>query len=361
MQYIEITVNNRKVVLPGPSKTVLAVCRSIGFSVPYFCFSEALSIAGNCRMCLVEIQGSPKAVASCALPAVSGMKIFTNSPVVKKARENVLELLLINHPLDCPICDQGGECDLQDQSRLYGVSSSRFFYQKRAVEDKNVSPLVKTIMTRCIHCTRCVRFNSQISGEDFFGTLGRGTTTEIGSYTNSIYLSEMQGNVIDLCPVGALTSKPYSFKSRPWDLRTEATIDLTDGIGSRIFVSLKEKEIVRIYPKNNKNANDSFISDRARFVYESNSINRLKPQSITKTFSPLTSLKASNKNSKTVLLLSSFADLDLINFSKNIENNLLNQDNFYMKFNGPTLPTKMFNTRMEAVNWLMELRKSYKE
>jgi aerobic-type carbon monoxide dehydrogenase small subunit (CoxS/CutS family) len=337
MQYTEVSINSRKIILAGSGHTVLSACRSIGLSIPVFCFTESLSIAGNCRMCLVEIHGYPKAVASCALPALSGMKIYTNSPVVKKARENILELLLINHPLDCPICDQGGECDLQDQSRVYGISSSRFFYQKRVVEDKNVSPLVKTIMTRCIHCTRCVRFNNQISGEDFFGTLGRGTTTEIGSYTNTSYLSEIQGNVIDLCPVGALTSKPYSFKSRPWDLRTEASIDLTDGLGSRVFVSLKEKEIVRIFPKNNKTANDSYIADRARFVYESNNINRLKgPANITNIaplsgpdFVPSTSC---TKNLKTLLLLSSFADLDLVNFSKSIENTVFNQNKFNLFF-----------------------------
>ena len=253
--------------------SILEGCESIGIDIPRFCYHSSLSIAGNCRMCLVELQNSPKPVAACAFPIVSGMQIFTNSPLIKKARENVLETLLLNHPLDCPICDQGGECDLQDQAKTFGKTTTRFFVTKRSVIDKQVNLFIKTIMTRCIHCTRCVRFNAEVSKNEFFGTLGRGIHTEIGSYADSSYVSTISANVIDLCPVGALTSKQYAFKTRPWELRSIESIDLTDGFGSKIYISLKESGIVRIFPKVTK-AGSQFISDRARFCYDANKLNR---------------------------------------------------------------------------------------
>ena len=221
-------------VLVDKNSTVLQACESIGIEIPRFCFHERLSVAGNCRMCLVEVEKSPKPQASCALPVMNNMKIFTDTPLVKKAREAVLEFLLINHPLDCPICDQGGECDLQDQAMIYGSDSSRFYEYKRGVENKNIGPLVKMIMTRCIHCTRCVRFMSEVAGLGDFGTTGRGNSTEIGTYIEKNLNSELSGNIVDLCPVGALTSKPYAFKARPWELTSFDTIDISDGLGCNI-------------------------------------------------------------------------------------------------------------------------------
>ncbi len=272
---IELKLNNIDFIVET-NISVLEACEYLGFEVPRFCYHQNLSIAGNCRMCLVEIANSPKPVASCALPILNNMKIFVDSPLVKKARENILEALLLKHPLDCPICDQAGECDLQDQSKSFGVDSNRFFFKKRFVDDKLFSPLVKTIMTRCIHCTRCVRFNSELTGNECLGTLTRGASTEIGSYYNnsSLYLSEMSANVVDLCPVGALTLRNYAFKSRPWELKTIESVDLSDGFGSSIYISFKETKIVRIFPKANKELNESFISDKARLCYDSNEMNR---------------------------------------------------------------------------------------
>jgi NADH dehydrogenase (ubiquinone) Fe-S protein 1 len=221
-------------VLVDKNSTVLQACESIGIEIPRFCFHERLSVAGNCRMCLVEVEKSLKPQASCALPVMNNMKIFTDTPLVKKAREAVLEFLLINHPLDCPICDQGGECDLQDQAMIYGSDSSRFYEYKRGVENKNIGPLVKMIMTRCIHCTRCVRFMSEVAGLGDFGTTGRGNSTEIGTYIEKNLNSELSGNIVDLCPVGALTSKPYAFKARPWELTSFDTLDISDGLGCNI-------------------------------------------------------------------------------------------------------------------------------
>jgi len=256
--------------------SVLEACKFIGINIPRFCYHESLSIAGNCRMCLVEIEKSIKPVASCALPISNNMVIFTDSPLVKKARENVLETLLLNHPLDCPICDQAGECDLQDQTKKLGSDYSRFFINKRSVEDKFCGPLIKTIMTRCIHCTRCVRFCTEIAGIDFLGTLNRGGVTEIGSYFSDTFFSEISGNLIDLCPVGALTAKPYAFKFRPWELKSLESIDLTDSFGSNIYVNFKESEILRVLPKNNINLNGTIISDKTRFSHDSVLNNRIK-------------------------------------------------------------------------------------
>lgn len=212
--FVRISINNEKVQIKQ-NTTVLQACNELQINVPKFCFHETLQIAGNCRMCLVEIKNSPKPVVSCSMPVLDGMEVFTDTPLVKKAREMVLEFLLINHPLDCPICDQGGECDLQEQALTFGSDRSRFFFNKRAVENKNCGSFIKTIMTRCIHCTRCVRFAQEIGGVDKLGTTGRGNKTEISFYLSRIFQSEFSANVIDLCPVGALTSKPYSFVARP--------------------------------------------------------------------------------------------------------------------------------------------------
>jgi len=248
--------------------TVMQACEEAGVDVPRFCYHDRLSIAGNCRMCLVEVVKSPKPVASCAMPATPGMKILTDTNLVKKAREGVMEFLLANHPLDCPICDQGGECDLQNQSREYGSDRSRFREMKRSVEDKNIGPLVKTIMTRCIHCTRCVRFGKEVCGVNVLGTTGRGNNMEIGTYVQATFDSELSGNSIDLCPVGALTSKPFAFTARPWELAHTETIDVMDAVGSNIRVDTRGMEIMRVLPRLNEDINEEWITDKCRFSYD---------------------------------------------------------------------------------------------
>ncbi len=264
--------------------TVLQACEAAGAEVPRFCFHERLSVAGNCRMCLVEVKGGPpKPQASCAIgvrdlrPGPNGEPpvISTKSPMVKKAREGVMEFLLINHPLDCPICDQGGECDLQDQAMAYGVDKSRYAENKRAVEDKNIGPLVKTTMTRCIHCTRCVRFTQEVAGVGDLGAIGRGEDMEITTYLEAGMASEMQGNIVDLCPVGALTSKPYQNRSRPWELSKTESIDIMDALGSNIRVDSRGKEVLRILPRVNEAINEEWISDKTRHVVDGLKTQRL--------------------------------------------------------------------------------------
>lgn len=272
---VSVIINDLEFLVKA-NVSILEACKYVGVYIPRFCYHETLSVAGNCRMCLVEVNELEKPVASCVTLVQDGMIINTDTMFVKKARENVIEALLINHPLDCPICDQAGECDLQDQTKLFGSDHSRFFFNKRGVEDKNCGPLIKTIMTRCIHCTRCVRYSTEIAGQNYLGTLNRGTSTEIGAYISKMFASEISGNVIDLCPVGALTSKPYAFKARPWELRINESIDLTDGLGSNIYVSFKEAEISRITPKSNSSLNDNIISDKARFSYDFQTSNRIK-------------------------------------------------------------------------------------
>jgi len=272
---ILIKINNFE-FLVKPGISILEACKYVGITIPRFCYHEILSVAGNCRMCLVELENIEKPVASCVTLVENNMNIYVNTPFVKKARENVIEALLLNHPLDCPICDQAGECDLQDQTKIFGGKFSRYFFKKRGVEDKNCGPLIKTIMTRCIHCTRCVRFGSEIAGVDFLITLNRGTHTEIGGYNSEMFSSEISGNVIDLCPVGALTSKPYAFVARPWELRLSETIDISDGLGSNLYINFKESEICRILPKNNSLLNENLISDKARFSYDSIENNRIQ-------------------------------------------------------------------------------------
>ena len=246
--------------------TVLQACEKAGVEIPRFCYHEKLSIAGNCRMCLVELEKSPKPIASCAMPAADGMVIKTNTPTIEKSRKGVMEFLLANHPLDCPVCDQGGECDLQDQSMFYGIDKSRFKENKRAVPDKNMGPLIKTQMTRCIHCTRCIRFATEIAGVPELGAIGRGEDMQITTYLEKSIQSELSGNVIDLCPVGALTSKPYVFEARPWELKKTETIDVMDAVGSNIRVDTYDWEVKRVLPVINEDINEEWISDKTRYA-----------------------------------------------------------------------------------------------
>jgi len=264
---IEITIDGNQVMVENGA-SVLQACESVGINIPRFCFHERLSVAGNCRMCLVEIEKSPKPVASCAFPTMPGMKIFTNSAIVKKAREGVMEFLLANHPLDCPICDQGGECDLQDQAMLFGSDRSRYTEVKRSVQDKNLGPLVKTAMNRCIHCTRCVRFSQEVAGVNMLGTVGRGNAMEIGTYVEAVLASEMSGNVVDLCPVGALTSKPNAFSARSWEYRSTASVDVLDGCGPSIKVDTAKGEVMRVQPRLNEDVNEEWISDKTRYAVD---------------------------------------------------------------------------------------------
>jgi len=260
----KLTVDGIEVEVPQGA-TVLQACEEAGAEIPRFCYHERLSIAGNCRMCLVEMERSPKPVASCAMPAGDGMVIHTKTETVKKAREGVMEFLLINHPLDCPICDQGGECDLQDQAMAYGRADSRYAENKRAVREKYMGPLIKTIMTRCIHCTRCVRFVEEVAGAPDIGAIFRGENMEITAL-EKVVDSELSGNVIDLCPVGALTSRPYAFEARPWELRKTETIDVMDAIGSNIRVDARGREILRVLPRLNDDVNEEWISDKTRYA-----------------------------------------------------------------------------------------------
>lgn len=336
---------NKKNFLVKSQISIIEACRYVGIFLPRFCYHEILSVAGNCRMCLVEIEKAPKPVVGCATPITNNISLFTDSPLVKKARENVLELLLLNHPLDCPICDQAGECDLQEQTKKFGGDLSRFLKKKRVVEDKNFGVTVKTIMTRCIHCTRCVRFSDEISGTYVFGTLNRGNSTEIGSYKTSVFNSEISGNIIDLCPVGALTSKQYSFKARPWEIKTQETVDCTDGFGSNIIVSTKETEIIRIQPKLNNN----IITDKTRYVFDSLNKNRIKKIFIkTNKYESIDvnlfkkeiyNIVTNNKNNlkKIVVLINDNIDSELLLLLNTLKNQIEirtdsfnNKENFYL-------------------------------
>jgi len=262
---LKLKVNDNEVEVEE-GLTVLQACEKAGVEIPRFCYHEKLSIAGNCRMCLVEMEKSPKPIASCAMPAADGMVIKTNTPKIEKSRKGVMEFLLANHPLDCPVCDQGGECDLQDQSMFYGIDKSRFKENKRAVPDKNMGPLIKTQMTRCIHCTRCVRFATEIAGVPELGAIGRGEDMQITTYLEQSVQSELSGNVIDLCPVGALTSKPYVFEARPWELKKTETIDVMDAVGSNIRVDTYDWEVKRVLPIINEDINEEWISDKTRYA-----------------------------------------------------------------------------------------------
>ncbi len=262
-----LTIDGQEITVE-PGTTVLQACEDVGVEIPRFCYHERLSIAGNCRMCLVEMERAPKPIASCAMPAGDGMVIHTNTESVKKAREGVMEFLLINHPLDCPICDQGGECDLQDQSMAFGRDVSRYDENKRAVADKDMGPLIGTIMTRCIHCTRCIRFTEEVAGVPDMGALYRGENMQITSYLEKVVDSEVSGNVIDLCPVGALTSKPYAFTARSWELSKTESIDVMDAVGSNIRVDARGNAVMRILPRLHDGVNEEWISDKTRFCYD---------------------------------------------------------------------------------------------
>ena len=285
---ISIIINNNEYQVRA-NASVLQACEEVGIDIPRFCYHEKLSVAGSCRMCLVEVQKAPKPVVSCAMPVSKGMVIFTETPLVKKAREGVLEFLLVNHPLDCPICDQGGECDLQDETLHYGNERGRFFDFKRSVEDKECGPIIKTIMTRCIHCTRCVRFATEIAGQETLGAFGRGQDMEIGTYVQNFIKTELSGNLVDLCPVGALTSKPYSFKTRNWELQKVETVDFFDSMCADIVVQTRKlksanltskgmaqqdtifetkEEVLRILPKYTESNIDNWISDRTRYAFD---------------------------------------------------------------------------------------------
>ena len=270
----KITINNKEIEFKE-GMTVLQACELAGEEIPRFCYHERLSIAGNCRMCLVEMEKSAKPIASCAMPASDGMKIKTNTSFVDKARKGIMEFLLANHPLDCPVCDQGGECDLQDQSLFYGLDNSRYDENKRQVKEKNMGPLIKTQMTRCIHCTRCIRFANEVAGIPELGATGRGEDMEITTYLEKSMESELSANVIDLCPVGALTSKPYAFEARPWDLKKTETIDVMDAVGSNIRVDTYGWEVKRVLPRINEDINEEWISDKTRYACDGLSKQRL--------------------------------------------------------------------------------------
>lgn len=338
---IKIQVNNLK-FLVNKNLSVLESCKFIGITLPRFCYHENLSIAGSCRMCVVEIFNTQKPIASCFFPVLHNMKILTNSPLVIKAKENISTSLLLNHPLDCPICDQSGECDLQDQMKLHGSDSKNFFFEKRGVEDKFFSTTIKTIMTRCIHCTRCVRFGSELAGTEFLGILNRGKSSEISNYSLNYFDSEISGTVIDLCPVGfihnkskvkfifiknigALTSKTNAFKIKSWESHVTESIDCTDGLGSNIYINFKESEIFRIFPKKNINLNENIISDKARFFFDF-----LKNQKLQTIFEKKDKLIKSNwliffkqflpslSKKKNLFLVNNEIDLESINLLKHL-------------------------------------------
>src|SRR5205085_1858072 len=270
----KVTIDGQEIEVT-PGTTILQACQQAGIEIPHFCYHERLMIAGNCRMCLVEVEKSPKPVASCAMPVAEGNVIHTQSPNAIKARRAVMEMLLINHPLDCPICDQGGECDLQDQAMAYGFDRGRFEENKRAVRDKDLGPLVATSMNRCIHCTRCIRFLTEIAGVEELGATGRGEAMEITTYIEKALGSELSGNIIDLCPVGALTSKPYSYVARPWELRKTESVDVLDAVGSNIRIDSRGGQVLRVLPRLNEEINEEWISDKTRFALDGLSRRRL--------------------------------------------------------------------------------------
>ena len=333
----KIIVNDKEIEFEE-GLTVLQACELAGAEIPRFCYHEKLSIAGNCRMCLVEMEKSPKPIASCAMPATDGMKIKTNTPLVEKARKGVMEFLLANHPLDCPVCDQGGECDLQDQSLYYGFDHSRFTEGKRQVKEKYMGPLIKTQMTRCIHCTRCIRFATEVAGIPELGAIGRGEDMEITTYLEKSMQSELSANVIDLCPVGALTSKPYEFEARPWELKKTESIDVMDAVGSNIRVDTYGWEVKRILPKINEDINDEWISDKTRYACDGLSKQRLDtpyirekgkliPTSWSNAIEKIVS-KLKNTNSKEIVgIVGDLIDMESMYMFKKFFNNSLNSSN----------------------------------
>ena len=330
-----ININEKDIEFEN-GMTVMQACEIAGVEIPRFCYHEKLSIAGNCRMCLVEMEKSPKPIASCAMPASEGMKIKTNTKTIIEARKGVMEFLLINHPLDCPICDQGGECDLQDQALHYGFDKSRYEENKRAVKNKYMGPLVSTIMTRCIHCTRCVRFSTEVAGVDDLGLLGRGENAEITTYLEKTIKSELSGNVIDLCPVGALTSKPYAFQARPWELKKTESIDVFDAMGSSIRIDTLGKKTMRVLPRLNEEINEEWINDKSRFAIDGLSKQRLDIPYIkengklvqsdwSKTLKYITDEITKRKKENTLALSGKFTDIETLFSAKSFLESLGSQ------------------------------------
>ena len=344
--------------------TILQACEEAGKEIPRFCYHDRLSIAGNCRMCLVDVEGSPKPVASCAMPVNEGMSIHTNTQKVKKAREGVMEFLLINHPLDCPVCDQGGECDLQDQTVAYGSGKSRFDLNKRAVEEKYMGPLIKTYMTRCIHCTRCIRFSEEVAGVKELGAVNRGENMEITTYLEKSIDSEMSANVIDLCPVGALTSKPYQFEARPWELKKTETIDVMDAVGSNIRVDTYGWKVKRILPRLNEDINEEWISDKSRYACDGLLTQRLdtpylkineklKTSDWEDALKECLSLMKNNKPEETAFLVGDFIDLETSYLIKQLSE-ALNIKNIECRQEGVKLPYShrsqyLFNSTINGI------------
>jgi len=342
---VSITINDIEYKVK-PDISILEACKYIGIHIPRFCYHEKLSVAGNCRMCLVEIDPFEKPFASCATDITENMEIYVDTPFVKKARESVLEMILLNHPLDCPICDQAGECDLQDQTKEFGSTFSKYYFNKKSAVDDYRGPLISTIMTRCISCTRCVRYGDEIAGVNFFGTVNRGNDMKISTYVSKIIESEISGNVIDLCPVGALTALPYKFVVRPWEVITLESIDTTDSIGSNIYVNWKENQIIRILPRPNVNLNHTFISDKARFVYDSSLENRLVNINATYYQNILSEIKNNiSEASLITFFVDDSCDLDTMVLIKNLQNTFKKkiqivsisgsntQSNFYFNLN----------------------------
>ncbi len=264
---VKLTIDGIEVEV-APGSALIQACEQAGREVPRFCYHDRLSIAGNCRMCLVEVEKAPKPVASCGYPVAEGMVVHTDTPMVRNARRGVMEFLLINHPLDCPICDQGGECDLQDQAVGYGRGGSRYLENKRSVKDKYLGPLVKTIMTRCIQCTRCIRFATEIAGVPELGAVARGENMEVTNYVERALTSELSGNLVDICPVGALTSKPYAYVARSWELRKTDSVDVLDAVGSNIRVDSRGPEVLRVLPRLNEDVNEEWLADKSRHAID---------------------------------------------------------------------------------------------
>ena len=314
---LKVKINNKEISVPKGA-TIIQACEIADVEIPRFCYHERLAIAGNCRMCLVEVAGGPpKPVASCAMPAADGMEVFTDTPMVKKARQGATEFLLANHPLDCPICDQGGECDLQDQAYQYGRGESEYEEQKRSVKDKNMGPLIKTHMTRCIHCTRCVRFMEDVAGTTEMGAINRGESMEITTFLEKSITSELSGNIIDLCPVGALTSKPYAFKARSWELKKTESIDVMDGVGSNIRIDSRGVEVMRILPSLNEDINEEWISDKTRFCYDGLKYQRLDKPYIRKN-NKLQEVNFEDAYSEVVKTIKSFKPDEIAGFTGNV-------------------------------------------
>jgi len=360
----KIKVNNNELEVED-GLTVLQACEQAGAEIPRFCYHEKLSIAGNCRMCLVEIEKSPKPVASCAMPVADGMNIKTNTEFVEKARKGVMEFLLANHPLDCPVCDQGGECDLQDQSMFYGIDKSRFKENKRFVPEKYMGPLIKTQMTRCIHCTRCIRFATEVAGVSEIGAIGRGEDTQITTYLEKSMESELSGNVIDLCPVGALTSKPYVFEARPWELKKTESIDVMDAVGSNIRIDTYGWEVKRILPKINENINEEWISDKTRYVCDGLKYQRLdtpyiksnsnfKKISWHEAYSTLTDKIKDTKSDKIGCITGDLTNMETLFSVKDFFNRILNCKNLDSRsektyVNNSSRSNYIFNTQISNI------------